>query len=897
MRGRIALATGVTAVAVLPAVSLVGPTVGPVGADPVVQVPGLAMRQVVTGVRSPVAARVSADGRIFVASKRGEIQMFDGAGDTSPVPAVDLFVESHSAGDRGVIGMELDPEFTTGRPYLYALYTYNKDPFGDATVPRWGSNGTDACPDPPGTTIDGCTVTARLVRYTVGDDGIGVPGSRIILLDGASERTGGWCVQYTHSIGTVAFGPDGALYVGAGDGATARAVDYGQLGGSRADSPTPANPCSDEPGGRGTELSPATSHGGALRSQAVRAATADGFVSWDGAILRVDPDTGLPLPSNPLVGNGRAGDDRIVAYGLRNPFRFAFRPGTDELWLGDVGWTRFEEINAFRTGPDQDTVPNFGWPCYEGTGRQGAYDSADIGLCESLYGTPTSSLGGVSSPLASAVFSYPRQGEQPAPGCASSGGNSVTGGQFLTGPAWPDSIRDGYVFADYARGCIAVLPPGADGEPDVTRPTALVTGTAAVDIQLGPDGNLYWVDIVTGSLNRLESTTGANLPPVASFTATPASGPVPLAVRFDASRSRDPNPDDSLSYAWDLDGDGACDDATGLVADRTYATRGAVAVRLCVSDGVGGTEAHTVVIHPGESPPLITSLTSDAGPDGWSVDDRINFTGTATEHTGEELPDSALGWAFDVRHCETEDDASCHTHPYAEHTGASVSLVAPDHEHYAFVRASLTVTGSNGLTSTRTLESRPRVSTVALATRPTGMTVTNGLVTGTSPVTARYLHLGNGQLLVPRLASVDGRKYRFAGWADGSTEGTRREFRTPGGSSQFVAEYQLDRPPAVSEITVRPRSVPALPATLSVRARATDDDGVVSVRARLIAPRGRVFSNLLARESGTTTDGIWAGTLRLPRTAAAGTYRTRVVAIDTAGGRHRAPGPRITVSR
>ena len=59
---------------------------------------------------------------------------------------------------------------------------------------------------------------------------------------------------------------------------------------------------------------------------------------------------------------------RIIAHGFRNPFRFTFRPTTNEIWVGDVGWDTWEEINliANPTGG----VANDGWPCYEGAGRQ-----------------------------------------------------------------------------------------------------------------------------------------------------------------------------------------------------------------------------------------------------------------------------------------------------------------------------------------------------------------------------------------------------------------------------------------------------------------------------------------------------------------------------------------------
>ena len=79
---------------------------------------------------------------------------------------------------------------------------------------------------------------------------------------------------------------------------------------------------------------------------------------------------------------------------------------------------------------------------------------------------------------------------------------------------------------------------------------------------------------------------GSNQPPEAHFTANPTYGPLPLTIDFDASESTDPN-EESLSYAWDLDGDGAYDDGTGVTISRTYTTAGPVSVGLRVTDGLG----------------------------------------------------------------------------------------------------------------------------------------------------------------------------------------------------------------------------------------------------------------------------------------------------------------------
>jgi len=72
------------------------------------------------------------------------------------------------------------------------------------------------------------------------------------------------------------------------------------------------------------------------------------------------------MPDNPLAASSDANDRRIIAYGLRNPFRITTRPNTSELWVGDVGWSDWEEIN--RIVDPRAGVLNFGWPCYEGDG-------------------------------------------------------------------------------------------------------------------------------------------------------------------------------------------------------------------------------------------------------------------------------------------------------------------------------------------------------------------------------------------------------------------------------------------------------------------------------------------------------------------------------------------------
>src|SRR5215212_1749142 len=182
---------------------------------------GFHEKVVISGLSEPSNVEFSKDGRIFVAEKSGLIKVFDNLSDKTPTTFADLRTKVHNFWDRGMLGLALDPNFPTN-PYVYVLYTYDARIGG--TAPRWGQPGTtsDDCPDPPGATEDGCVVSGRLSRLQADPSTNKMVGTEKVLIED-------WCQQFgTHSVGNLAFGSDGALYVSGGEGAHPGIIDYGQ---------------------------------------------------------------------------------------------------------------------------------------------------------------------------------------------------------------------------------------------------------------------------------------------------------------------------------------------------------------------------------------------------------------------------------------------------------------------------------------------------------------------------------------------------------------------------------------------------------------------------------------------------------------------------------------------
>ena len=253
--------------------------------------------------------------RLFVVRKHGSIEVFDNSPSvTSGATFLDISSKVASSNpEEGMLGLAFHPNYSQNG-YFYVYYT------------------------------EGSTHSMILARYSasVADPNQADPSSEQIILEIPQD-------SISHKGGTVAFGPDGYLYLSVGDGST-----------------------TGDPYGHGQNTT-----------------------SLPGSILRIDVDSASPyaIPAdNPFANETGNNRKEIWAYGFRNPFRFSFDRLNGNLWAADVGLQNREEIDVVVNGG------NYGWNIWEGTYQRKPgstdgfifpvyeYDHADVGGAAAIIG-------------------------------------------------------------------------------------------------------------------------------------------------------------------------------------------------------------------------------------------------------------------------------------------------------------------------------------------------------------------------------------------------------------------------------------------------------------------------------------------------------------------------------
>jgi glucose/arabinose dehydrogenase len=374
----------------------------------------LRTQTIVSGLTQPVAAVVDPvqPGVLYAVQQNGIVVTIQGS-TILPTPFLDGRTAIASGGERGLLGMAFAPDTSSGRVFVNFTNTN-----GDTVVARFRRSATNPLVVDPASRLD--------LRWPSGDRFISQPFAN-------------------HNGGHLAFGPDGYLYIGLGDG------------GSGND---PNN----------NAQNPSTLLGKMLRIDV-------NVPDSDPAGYRVPPDNPF-LRGVPIAALGE-----IWAFGLRNPWRYSFDDpvlgGTGALFIGDVGQSAREEIDYARAGAGGR---NYGWRI-----REGSIATPGVGETTAAF-----------TPLTEPMLDYDR-----------SYGVTVTGGYVYRGRALGTDYFGRYFLADSGSGhlwSVAWQPDPATGRATVTSVvdhTSEIGGPSPfVSFAEDPSGELYLINYA-GSILKL----------------------------------------------------------------------------------------------------------------------------------------------------------------------------------------------------------------------------------------------------------------------------------------------------------------------------------------------------------------------------------------------------------
>lgn len=381
--------------------------------------------------------------RLFVAELGGAIKIIDFNSNNILATPFLTISDADAAGEGGLLGLAFHPNYNApiGTPGRGKFYVY-------VTV----DNGGD--------TSLGVTspFSTRIREYTVQGDpatsNVANPASKreiLSFVQPQANHNAGW-IGFNPA---VTFGQPQYLYISSGDG-----------GGSN-----------DDGGGHTAGTGNAQDITNNLLGKMLR-------IDVNGDDFPADANRNYAIPaSNPFVGV--TGDDEILAYGLRNPFRNGFDRLTGDLWMGDVGQSNREEIDFL---PSSSTAAaNYGWRLREGNIQ-----------------TPT--VGGPAPPdYVPPIYDYTR-------GSGALQGETVIGGYRYRGPD-PD-LQGLYYFADASDDNVWQMTPPNPVVPNtaVVNIDGLLGNLTGIDriVSFGEDavGNLYLVDMATGTNGAPNANSG-----------------------------------------------------------------------------------------------------------------------------------------------------------------------------------------------------------------------------------------------------------------------------------------------------------------------------------------------------------------------------------------------------
>ncbi len=477
----------------------------------------------------------------------------------------------------------------------------------------------------------------RLSRFTLKNDTIDLATEKTIL-EVKSQRN-----ICCHTGGSIAFGPDGLLYLSTGDNSTpfdeprAKYVNSG------------FGPMNDLPGREQYDARRSSANTNDLRGKIIR--------------IKINDDGSYEIPEGNLFPKGTDKTrPEIYVMGNRNPYRIAVDQKNSNLYWGEVGpdaandsfKTRgskgYDEVNQART------AGNFGWPMFVGknypyrqfdyaTGQSGELFDPKKPINESRNNTGLREL-----PAAQPAFIwYPYGPSHDFPQVGTGGRNAMAGPVYYTDmypkeTRLPDYYDGKLIIYEWIRGWIKAVTLLPNGDFDKMEPfLADIKVNALMDMEVGPDGKLYFLEYGTGwfsqnpdaGLYRIDYNSGNRAPKIKALAVDKTTGTLPFAIKAKVEAS-DPEKD-QLSYTWHF-GEDKTIQTTTPEANYVFDTPGDYKISVTIKDNKGdSTTSQTIAIYAGNEEPVV-SIEQTSG------------------NKSFYLPGRPVGYAVKVKDNDTEID-------------------------------------------------------------------------------------------------------------------------------------------------------------------------------------------------------------------------------------------------
>lgn len=525
--------------------------------------------ELVAGLDEPMELAVLPDLNILFIERKGAIRLFFPQTDAlKTIAELEVF---HDLED-GLLGLALDPDYKDNH-FIYLFYS----PPGDKPIQR---------------------VSRFVFKETELDK-----ASENILIEIPTQRE-----ECCHSAGSLAFGPDGTLYIAVGDNTNPHNPGY-------------YNSIDERPGREYWDAQRTAANTDDLR----------------GKILRIKPlpEGGYSIPEGNLFpADGSGGRPEIYAMGCRNPYRITVDQKNNYLYWGDVGQNT--EDNPARGPISYDefhraTDPGFfGWPYFAGDNEPYAdfdFATEEIGpFFDPLHpvnDSPNNTGRRELPPAQGALIWYSYDSSEVFPHLGTGGKSPIIGPVFYSDlvdqTKGMPSVQlheyfDGKLFiAEWMRDWVNVVSFHEDGTIREIEPfMAEEQFNHPIDLELGPDGALYVLEYGTfwfsknqdSRLSKIEYVYG-NRPPVAKIKVDKTAGAAPMTVRLSAEDAYDPDQGDELKFLWTL----SSGKFTSEKINYTFDQPGEYEVLLTVEDKEGLKSQAVTSILVGNEPAAI-SMTS-----------------------------------------------------------------------------------------------------------------------------------------------------------------------------------------------------------------------------------------------------------------------------------------------